>query len=87
MRYFNYPDCKTSKLFHFYRERICNIANIYLQDLSSMKDEGGVASYHPAGRLITLRLPIFFDVDICFGFDFGGFTVNADAEINCRIAV
>lgn len=61
MRHFSYLDCKTSNLFHFYRERICNIGNIYFQDLSSMKDEGGIASYYPAGRLVILRLPIFFD--------------------------
>ena len=61
MRHFNFLTPKTSSLFNYFRDQICKIGNIYFQDLSAMQDEGGVASYYPSGRLVILRLPIFFD--------------------------
>ena len=61
MRHFNFLTPKTSSLFNYFREQICKIGNIYFQDLSSMQDEGGVASYYPSGRLVILRLPIYYD--------------------------
>jgi hypothetical protein len=61
MMHFNYLDCKSNSVFNFVQDKICSRGNIYFENLASMKDEGGVASYFPAGRLVILRVPIFFD--------------------------
>ncbi len=61
MMYFNRLDCKSNPIFNFVRDKICSRGNIYFQDLASMNDKGAVESYFPAGRLVILRLPIFFD--------------------------
>lgn len=61
MMHFNNLDCESNSIFNFVRDRVCSRGNIYFQNLASMKDEGGCASYFPAGRLVILRLPIFFD--------------------------
>jgi hypothetical protein len=61
LRHFNNLDCETNGIFHYFRDIICSRGNIYFQNLASMKDEDGVVSYFPAGRLIILRIPIFFD--------------------------
>jgi hypothetical protein len=61
MRHFNNLDCETNGIFHYFRDIICSRGNIYFQNLASMKDKDGVVSYFPAGRLIILRIPIFFD--------------------------
>lgn len=61
MRHFNFLTPKTSSLFNYFKEQICKLGNIYFQDFDSMQD-GGVTSYYPSGRLVLLRLPIFYDV-------------------------
>ncbi len=61
LNHFNNLDCKTNGIFHFVKNEVCKLGDIYFENLSSMKDEGGVASYFPAGRLVILRLPIFMD--------------------------
>lgn len=59
--HFNNLDCKSNSIFNFVRDTVCSRGNIYFENLASMKDEGGVASFFPAGRLVILRLPVFFD--------------------------
>jgi uncharacterized protein YbcV (DUF1398 family) len=61
LQHFNYLDCKTNPIFNFVQDKICNLGNIYFENLASMKDKAGVVSYFPAGRMVILRLPIFFD--------------------------
>lgn len=61
MMHFNNLDSKSNSIFNFVRDTVCSRGNIYFENLASMKDEGGVTSYFPAGRLAILRLPIFFD--------------------------
>ena len=61
LRHFNNLNCETNGIFHFFRDIICSRGNVYCQKLASMKDEDGVVSYFPAGRLIILRIPVFFD--------------------------
>ncbi len=61
LRHFNNLNCETNGIFHFFRDTICSCGNVYCQNLASMKDEDGVVSYFPAGRLIILRIPVFFD--------------------------
>lgn len=61
LMHFNNLDCNTNGIFNYMRDKVCNRGNIYFENLSSMKDEGGVVSYFPAGRLVIIRLPIFFD--------------------------
>ncbi|HSN49234.1 MAG TPA: hypothetical protein VLR29_10780 [Flavobacterium sp.] len=60
LQHFNYLDCKTNPIFNFVRDKICSLGNIYFENLASMNDKRGVASYFPAGRLVIVRLPIFF---------------------------
>jgi hypothetical protein len=57
MQHFNYLDCKTNPIFHFIQDKICNLGNVYFENLASMKDKAGVVSYFPAGRMVILRLP------------------------------
>ena len=61
LQHFNYLDCKTNPIFNFVQDKICNLGNIYFENLASMKDKAGVVSYFPSGRMVILRLPIFFD--------------------------
>lgn len=61
LMHFNYLECKTNNVFNFVRDKICGLGNIYFENLASMKEVGGVVSHFPAGRLVILRLPIFFD--------------------------
>ncbi len=61
MRHFNNLNCETNCIFHYFRDIICSRGNIYFQNLASLKDEDGVVSYFPTGRLIILRIPVFFD--------------------------
>ena len=61
LMYFNNLDCNTNSIFQYIRDKVCSLGNIYFENLPTMKDEGGVTSYYPAGRLVIIRLPIFFD--------------------------
>lgn len=61
LMHFNNLDCNTNSIFNYMRDKVCNRGNIYFENLSSLKDESGAASYFPAGRLVIIRLPIFFD--------------------------
>lgn len=61
LMHFNYLDCNNNNIFQYVRDKVCSLGSIYFENLPTMKDKGGVASYYPAGRLLILRLPIFFD--------------------------
>jgi hypothetical protein len=61
LQHFNYLDCKTKPIFNFVQDKICNLGNIYFENLASIKDKAAVVSYFPAGRMVILRLPTSID--------------------------
>ncbi len=60
MHFYNL-DCNTNSIFLYLRDKVCNHGNIYFENLCSKKDKGGAECYFPEGRLLIIRLPIFFD--------------------------
>ncbi|HLG33880.1 MAG TPA: hypothetical protein VI757_03285 [Bacteroidia bacterium] len=66
LRHFFCLDCEKDNNFKLFSKAITGLGNIYLQHLPHRLGKDTILTFHPAGRMVVLRLPLPLDNPIIF---------------------